>query len=87
MLTLVLRQENVARRHEAEAEDNHVTVGLTLAQPHHNVVAWAVAQQAITAVAAPQGVVRTIEPVEAYLVITSVAQFELLFRWTKAVDA
>ena len=80
MPTLVLRQENVARRHEVEGEDNHVTVGLTLALPSLNVVVWAAAQQALTAVVAPQGVVRTIEPVEAYLASTSVVQFELLLR-------
>jgi hypothetical protein len=76
MLTLVLRQENVARRHEVEAEDT--TVGLTLALPNLNVVAWVAAQQAPTAVVAPQGVVRTIEPVEAYLASTSVVQFEII---------
>jgi len=87
MLTLVLRQENVARRHEVEAEDNHVTVGLTLALPSLNVVAWAAAQQALTAVVAPRGVVQTIEPVEAYLASTSVVQFELLLRGIRAVNA
>ncbi len=73
--TLVQRQENVARRHQLEAEDNHLIAEITLVHPDIHAVARAVAPQARTAVIM-WVVARMVTRVEAYSVIASVARFD-----------
>jgi hypothetical protein len=75
--TLVPRQENAARRHQLEAEDNHLTAEITLVHRDIHAVARAAAPQARTAVTM-WVVARMVMRVEAYSVITSVARFDYL---------